>query len=59
MEVILREIERALVLQLYYLAVAMCLTLPDICAALEADDGETSGARYKAWYNTNLAFLMS
>jgi hypothetical protein len=31
----------------------MALTLPDICAALESDDGRTSGAKYKAWLNRN------
>lgn len=55
MEIILREIDRALDAKLYYLAIAMTLTVPDICAALESPDGETSGPKYKAWYNVNLA----
>ena len=54
METILGEIERALAARLYYLAVAMALTVPDICAALESPNGETTGAQYKAWYNANL-----
>jgi hypothetical protein len=41
--------------RLFYLAVVMAITLPDICAGLEAENGETSGARFKAWYNANLA----
>jgi hypothetical protein len=52
MEVILREIERALDAGLYYLAVASALTLPDICSALESPDGETSKAKYRAWFDT-------
>jgi hypothetical protein len=55
MEMILREIERALDAQLYYPAVVMTLTLPDICAALESPDGKTSGQKYKDWYNRYLA----
>jgi hypothetical protein len=37
----IREIELALQVQLYYLALISALTLPDICAALEAENGET------------------
>jgi hypothetical protein len=55
METILREIDRALNLELYYVAVVMALTLPDICAALESPDGETSGPQYQDWFNANLA----
>ncbi len=49
MKAITSEIERALSAGLYYLALAMSLSLPDICAALESPDGETSGQRYKRW----------
>ena len=55
METILSEIELAIKAGLYYLAVAMALTLPDICAALESEDGHTTRAKYKAWYSANLA----
>lgn len=55
METILSEIERAINAGLYYLAVAMALTIPDICAALEAEDGQTNNKKYKAWYTANLA----
>jgi hypothetical protein len=34
MDVILKEIEHALKIRLFYTAIVMCLTLPDICAAL-------------------------
>jgi hypothetical protein len=49
-EAMLREIERALDAELYYLAIIICLMLPDVCAALEATDGRTSERRYKEWY---------
>lgn len=55
MDSIFHEIERALQAGLYYMAVSMALTIPDICAALESEDGETSARRYKAWCNANLA----
>jgi hypothetical protein len=54
MDRILGEIEHALKVHLYYLAIAMTLTLPDICAALEAVNGASNDARYKAWYTANL-----
>lgn len=55
METVLGEIERALNAELYYLAVVLALTLPDMCAALESDDGRTTPDKYKAWYDANLA----
>lgn len=55
MEVIIREIEAALDAGFYYLAIAVTLTLPDICSALESPQGRTSGPQYKAWYDNWLA----
>jgi len=55
MDTILGEIEKALDAQLYYLAVASALSLPDICSALESPSGTTSGNQYKAWYEAWLA----
>jgi hypothetical protein len=49
-EAIVRDIEAALQAKLYYLAIIVCLTLPDVCAALESEDGRTSRERYKDWY---------
>jgi hypothetical protein len=54
METVLQEIERALQARVYYLALVVALTLPDICAALESPDGQTDRDRYKVWYNANL-----
>lgn len=57
METILDEVERALEAQLWYAAVALALTIPDVCASLEATpnarrDGQR--ARYLAWCRKNL-----
>jgi hypothetical protein len=54
-DTILDEIEKAIKAEFYYLAVALALTLPDICAAMESSTGNTSGAQYKAWYDEWLA----
>jgi hypothetical protein len=49
MEAILKEIRGAFQARLYYLALMLCLALPDICAALESDKEKTSEKQYKAW----------
>ena len=47
---ILHEIQKAIDAGLFYLAIASCLSLPDLCAALESPTGTTSGPQYKDWY---------
>lgn len=54
MDTILSEIDRAIDAELYFAALALCLTLPDICAALESSNGESNGNKYKDWYRENL-----
>jgi hypothetical protein len=49
MEVITRDIERALDAGLYYLALLCTLSLPDICAALESHDGRATKRSYTGW----------
>jgi hypothetical protein len=55
LEAVLSEIDRAIRAELYYLAVAMTLTLPDICAALENEKAFSGKNEYKQWYLDNLA----
>lgn len=55
MEAILSEIEAALKAGFYYLALAIALSLPDVCSALESPDGTTSGRQYRAWYDAWMA----
>jgi len=55
MQTLLADIEAALQGGHYYLVIAIVLSLPDVCSALESQDGTTSGARYKKWYGTWLA----
>lgn len=51
----LDEIERALSAGFWYLAIGATLTLPDICAALASANGQSSGQKYCAWYEANIA----
>jgi len=55
LEPLLDEVNVALSNGLYYLAVMLSLSLPDICAALERPDGRTNSEYYKKWYDKHLA----
>jgi hypothetical protein len=39
---------------LYYLALFGVLVLPDICGALDSDNGRASGPKYKDWVRKNV-----
>ena len=52
MGTLINEIMEALKNRLLYAALLLALTLPDICAALESQDGRSTPGRYKAWFNT-------
>jgi hypothetical protein len=57
LDAILQEIDRALVARLYYLAIAVSLSIPDICACLECDPSGPIWAnqdRYVSWCERNL-----
>lgn len=57
MEHILEEIEKALDVGLYIVALQSTLTLPGICAALESKKGNTDGhdkEMYENWYMRNV-----
>jgi hypothetical protein len=43
--------------QLFYLALAGALVIPDMCGALESNNGEATGSKYKAWFDTHVAPL--
>lgn len=54
MNAILDDIDRALKAELYYVAIAAALALPDICGAMEATNGRATGDRYKKWWRERL-----
>ena len=51
---ILNEINKAAKEGLPFLAIAMCVALPDICASLASADGRSVPHTYKAWCKNNL-----
>ena len=51
---VIRQIRVASAQGLYYLALYGALTLPDICGALESQNGRSSGPKYKAWLRANV-----
>lgn len=53
-EMVIHEIERALEHRLYYLAIMIALTLPDVCSALETPDGRANDGLYRRWYKKHL-----
>lgn len=54
MEDMFNGIMRGLDAGVYQLALITALCIPDICGALESQDGKASGAKYKSWYDRNM-----
>ncbi|WP_104125966.1 hypothetical protein [Cryobacterium sp. Y57] len=52
MTALMRDIQNALDAKLWVIALHAAFILPDVNAAVRAEDGETSGNRYAAWYDT-------
>ena len=48
---LLDQIEWGLDANLYYLSLFASLALPDICGAMDSEDGQASRDRYVAWFN--------
>jgi hypothetical protein len=51
MEEIFSQIKGALSYKLYYSALFMAVSLPDICSALQSENNKTTGDKYKNWFN--------
>lgn len=49
MKTLLDQIEKGLESNLYHLTLFVALCVPDICSALESDDGLTTGLKYRNW----------
>jgi hypothetical protein len=54
MEHLLHEIDTASSRGLHYIALMLAMAVPDQCAALASEDGETCGQRYREWYQENM-----
>lgn len=48
---LINQIRKGLDNDMYYLSLYVSLTLPDICGAIESNNGEASGEKYKKWFN--------
>lgn len=55
MEDLLDQIEQTNESGLYYLALLGVLIVPDICGALESENGEASGRKYRKWFRENVS----
>ncbi len=51
----IQQIESALHANLYYVALATSLTVPDVCGAMNSADGWASQAKYEAWFDRYVA----
>ncbi|UTH73592.1 hypothetical protein [Chromobacterium sp. IIBBL 290-4] len=51
MDDLLEQIQNANFNGSYYLALFSSLTIPDICAALESEDGQANKNRYTEWFD--------
>ena len=51
MDELLEQIEHSIMSGSYLLGLYVSLSLPDICGALESDNGRASGAKYKSWFD--------
>jgi len=54
MDELIAQTRAALNTNLYYLSLFSALTVPDICGALDSQDGVATGARYRGWYRTHV-----
>ena len=52
------EIQRCIDCKCYWALLHLVTVLPDICGAIESDDGEASGPHYKDWCSRYLADTM-
>jgi hypothetical protein len=54
---LLEAIAIALKSRNWYAALALALTIPDVCAALEAPNRRTNGEKYAAWFDEYLGAI--
>lgn len=52
MKLLLEQLESSLESGNYYISLFTALTLPDIAGAMDSENGLSTGAKYKQWYET-------
>ena len=55
MQNLLDQIQKGLKVDLYYLSFFVALSIPDICGAINSQDGKAKPERYKKWFNEYVA----
>ena len=55
MKVLFEQVEIAANSGLYYLALFGALVIPDMCGALDSDDGVANRSRYIAWFDRHVS----
>lgn len=58
MQDFLDQIRQALSQNLYYVALSMCLIIPDICGAIGSKNGRATHLKYVRWYNRHVGIGM-
>ena len=53
------QVRKAANSELYYLALAGALVIPDMCSGMDSEDGKTDGAKYIAWVDKYLSIKFS
>lgn len=51
LDALVEQMERALASNFYLLALTTALSVPDIAAAIDSDNGRATRAKYEKWYN--------
>lgn len=54
LEVLIDQMRRCIIADLWFPALVTALTLPDICGAIESDNGKATGAKTKSWMRRHL-----
>lgn len=54
MKILVSELKQAVENNLWFVAINIALTIPDICSALESENGQTVSKKYIKWVDTYL-----
>jgi hypothetical protein len=52
---LLEQIQKGLENNLYFLSLFTALSMPDICGAIESQDGKSTSIKYEIWFNKYVA----
>jgi len=52
---VLAQLRESLDANLYYLSLFVALSIPDICGAIDSENGEASGKKYAQWFDRYVA----